>query len=367
MQPIVVNEGRPPWVRWLAIPAALAIIVLVSLAVDTESRESFIDRVRVEEIQAERFNDEDATRVVFRSADGEVVEFSLDGGEPLGRGSDGEIRALTLQSDPDGNIAGLIVNDDGTFTPYEFGEDVSGKTRLVPDGNGGFTLIRSDGSQVRLDVTPDGVQAFDEQGNSVDLPRDSEGRLDLGDGLTARDSDLEIPESDDQRALPDNASDQRDGPGFFGGRNLLIVLLGLLALVGTIWWFVAMKPKFRLSEEAVPAPVAAFAAPSSRVSGWDAFEAYLAELEANPDPAQAIRLAYAYAEQGMGRLVARGQDQTPIEWCEQVAGNEPGLADPLRSLTNRYSAIRFADQVPAHSDRMQALDELRQLVRGALS
>ncbi len=366
MQPVVVNEGRPPWVRWLAIPAALLIIVLVSLAIDTESRESFIDRVRVEEVQRERFNDEDATRVVFRTADGEVVEFSLDGGEPLGRGSDGEIRALTLDSDPNGTIAGLLVNDDGTFTPYEFGEDVSGQTRLVPDGSGGFTLIRSDGSQVRLNVTSDGVRAFDQQGNPVDLPRDSEGRLDLGDGLTARDSDLEIPEADGQRALPDNSSDQQDGSALLGGRNLLVVLLGLLSLAGTLWWFLAMKPKFRLARVGAPAPVATSSGPPSKLSSWDAFEAYLAELEANPDPAQAVRQAYAYAEQGMGRLVARRPEQTPIEWCRSVVDAEPGLAEPLQSLTNRYSAIRFADQVPSHLERMSAIEDLRRIVRGSL-
>ena len=188
--------------RWLAIPAALLVLVLASLAIDTESRQGFIDRVKIEQVQQEKFEDQDATRLFFETADGEVVEFSLNDGEVLGRDSDGDIKTMVFEPDPDGNVAGMVVNEDGTFTPFAPGDDVSGETILVPTSDGGFSLIQPDGSVTQIQVGENGIQAVDENGNDLDLDRDSEGRIDLGDGLSARDTDIEFVEGDDdQQAL----------------------------------------------------------------------------------------------------------------------------------------------------------------------
>ncbi len=368
MQPVVVNEGPPPWVRWLAIPAALLVLVLASLAISTESRQGFIDRVAIEQFQQERFEDQDATRLFFQTADGDVIEFSLTDGEIFPRGSDGEIEALVFEPDPNGEVAGLVVEDDGTFTPFSPGEDVSGKTILVPNGNSGFTLIQPDGTRVEIRVNEDGILALDGNGNELALGRDADGRIDLGDGLSARDTDVEFFESEGssggQEALSDSSGPGSGGSGgFASGRNLVIILIAMLAIAGTVWWFVAMKPKFALRDgQAVAlAPLGG----SSDATSWDVFEDYLNELLANPDPTQAIRLAYAYAEQGMGRLIPRHPEQTPFEWCDAVAGSEPELAKTLRLLTDRYSAIRFGGQVATVEQRNQAISELRRLVRGA--
>jgi hypothetical protein len=353
--------------RWLAIPAAILVLVLASLAIDTESRQGFIDRVKIEQAQQERFEDQDATRLFFETAEGDVVEFSLNDGEVLGRGSDGDIKTLVFEPDPDGNVAGMVVNDDGTFTPFAPGDDVSGETILVPTADGGFSLIQPDGSVTQIQVGENGIQAVDRNGNDLDLDRDSDGRIDLGDGLSARDTDIEFVDGDpggDQQALPEDSGRDSNGSSWIpSGRNLIIILIALLAIAGTAWWFVAMKPKFHLREGPVLAPVEV--AGHRPATTWEAFEAYLAELLANPDPTQAIRQVYAYAEQGMGHLIPRHSEQTPIEWCAAVATTEPELASILRNLTNRYSAIRFGDRVGTSEQRDQAVAELRSLVQRA--
>ncbi len=336
------------------------------MAIDTESRDGFIERVKIEEAQREQFDDVDATRIVFRTEDGEVVEFSMNGDEVLGKGSNGDISTIVFEQDPNGDVAGLVVNDDGTFTPFAPGEDVSGKTVIVPTQDGGFNLIRPDGSRTKIEFGENGVEARDGNGNGVALPKDSQGRLDLGEGLAVEDSNIEFVEGGHEQAFPEPADQSNNSGGWdFGGRNLLIILVALAAVAGTVWWFVAMKPKFRLREELAEVPSTTPASPPRQVSSWDAFDAYLLELKANSDPAQAIRQAYAYAEQGMGSLVARHPDQTPFEWCESVAQGESEQARTLRSLTNLYSSIRFGDQAPTSSERDQAVDELSQLVRGA--
>lgn len=373
MQPIVVNEGHPPWLRWLALPAAILVIVMVALALDTESRESYIDRVGIERAQEAQFDDIDATRLYLTTEDGEVVEFSVgdQGDEALGRDADGEIRSLTLVEDEDGEYGGLVVNDDGTFTPYRLGEDVSGKTTISPDGSGGFTLDRSDGSRVDLGVNDDGLYARDERGNRLDLDRDADGRVDLGDGLTADESDAEIEFGDDEiTSSPQGVGDGQSGGGGFGGTKIIIILVGVLAIAGAVWWFVAMKPKFRLQDAgpgvAGPAPIVVQTAQagSSSASGWDAFEAYLLELLADPEPERAVRLAFAYAEQGMGGLRARETEQTPAEWSASVSDADAEIGQLLQPLTNSYSAIRFGDQSVTSAERDSAVAELRTLVYG---
>lgn len=368
MQPIVVNEGHPPWLRWLALPAAILVIVMVALALDTESRESYIDRVGVERAQEAQFDDIDATTLYLTTADGEVVEFSVGdpGDEALGRDADGEIRSLTLVEDEDGQYGGLVVNDDGTFTPYRLDEDVSGKTTISPDGSGGFSLDRADGTRVDLGVDDNGLYAKDQNGDRLDLDRDSDGRVDLGDGLTADESDAEFEFGDEAASTPGGSGG--GGFGGFGGKKLIIIVFGVLAIAGAAWWFIAMKPTFRLQEATVGAVAPVVVRPGnaggSSASGWDAFEAYLAELLADPEPERAVRLAFAYAEQGMGGLPARHPEQTPDEWCTSVRSSNAEIGQLLQPLTNSYSAIRFGDQSVTSDERDTAVAELRSLVYG---
>lgn len=367
MQAVVINEGPPPWVRWMAIPAAALIIVLVSLAIDTEGRGSFIERTRVEAAQREQFESLDNTRIIITTENGSV-ELSLDGETVLGEDGNGDIEVLAVRPDPDGDIVGFRVTEDGTFEPIRVGEDFSGETVILPNGQGGFDLVRPDGTRTTLNVDENGeLQATGPGGGGIPLEPNADGEYDLGGGLTADESNVTPVFPDDPAddgALP--AQPGQTEPAGLDWRTIIIVLLGFLGLAGTVWWFFAMRPNTTTYLPPTTAPPGAAAAMPGR-SPWEAFEAYLSELSANPDPTQAIRLAYAYAEQGVGRLPPRHFDQTPHEWYHSVAPSDPQVADLLWPLTERYAATRFADHTATSAERDAAVNELRALVHQACS
>ncbi len=84
-------------------------------------------------------------------------------------------------------------------------------------------------------------------------------------------------------------------------------------------------------------------------------------LAADPDPARAIRLAFAAAERGMGSLPARLDTETPFEWNARVAVDRAELNDPLSTLCSLFATARFAPRRPTPADRDLAVDELRLL------
>ncbi len=366
MQAVVINEGPPPWVRWMAIPAAVLIIVLVSLAIDTEGRGSFIERTRVEAAQREQFEDLDNTRIIITTENGSV-ELSLDGETVLGEDGNGDIEVLAVRPDENGDIIGFRVTEDGTFEPIRVGEDFSGETVILPNGQGGFDLIRPDGTRTTLNVDENGdLQATGPGGGGVPLAPNENGEYDLGGGLTADESNINPVFPDDP--ADDGALPAPNGPTEPAGldwRTIIIVALGFLGLAGTVWWFFAMRPN--TTTYLPPATVPAGAAAMPGRSPWEAFEAYLSELSANPDPTQAIRLAYAYAEQGVGRLPPRDREQTPHEWVQSIAPNDPEVANLLWPLTERYAATRFAGHSATSAERDGAVNELRTLVHQACS
>ncbi len=348
----------------MAIPAAVMIVVLVSLAINTEGRGTFINRQVEQAALGEEFNNLDNTRIIIQTEDG-AIELSSNGERVIGQDGDGEYTVLTARPDANGDIVGFRVNDDGTFEPIRPGEDTTGDTIIVPNAEGGFDLVRPDGTRTQLSVDENGnVAALDENGNPIPLDRDGNGNYDLGGGLTA--DEATVNEQDrplDDQALPDSNS---TGGGGINWRNILIVLLGFVGLAGTVWWFFAMRPN--ATTYLPPATVPAASGVAARgLSPWEAFEAYLSELAANPDPTQAIRLAYAYAEQGVGRLPARHGDQTPHEWHRSITPTDPEIAQALWPLTERYAATRFADHAATPAERDAALNELRSLVHMACS
>lgn len=360
VQPIVVNEGPPPWLRWLALPAAILVIVLVALAVDSESRDEYSQRVQNAERFEQRFDDESSERLFFRTPDGDVVELSVDEEGSIAQDRDGDFEGLIFGPSEDGEFAGLIVNDDGSFSAYRPGDDIAGKTRIVPTADGGFELLSPNGDSIRISLGPNGIEGRDQDGNSVELPRDADGRINLGDGLRVNESDLQFDPS--RQFDPDIGSGPRFG--FGGAQNLIILVLGVLGVVAAGWWFFAMKPKYRLAENAVvpPTPMQTGPTTSPAADPWAEFEAYLQELRANPDPTQAVRLAFAYAEQGVGSLASREFEQTPYEWCAVVGESSPDLAATLGSLADSYSSIRFADEGITSEERDVCVERLRDLV-----
>ncbi|MFT7597473.1 MAG: hypothetical protein ACI8TP_000391 [Acidimicrobiales bacterium] len=144
---------HPPWVRWLAVPLALLVLLLAALAVSAESRQEYLDRQAVEAAAGdEPANDPssgspsgqsrtaehsgsggsggsatEAGRLIIQTENG-PVELTLDGQTASGQGSDGAV--LALQPDPAGDIVGFRVDGDGTFKPVRRGEPTEDMTLL---------------------------------------------------------------------------------------------------------------------------------------------------------------------------------------------------------------------------------------------
>jgi hypothetical protein len=133
-----------------------------------------------------------------------------------------------------------------------------------------------------------------------------------------------------------------------------------LSLAG--WWFFYFGRQKR-GEDAPPSTVGSV---PSGLSGWEALDAFLAELLADPDPTRAIRMAVACVEQGMGRLPGRPSERTPQEWLLMVDTTDPPLATRLRPLVDRYCDIRFGNHQASSRERDDAVSELRELVYLAL-
>ncbi len=91
------------------------------------------------------------------------------------------------------------------------------------------------------------------------------------------------------------------------------------------------------------------------------FVDFLAVLRADPDPARAIRLAFEGAEKGLGTLPARKATETPFEWHARVAETSPHFDETLGSLCSRFTTARFAPSRPSPVDRDAAVADLERL------
>lgn len=95
------------------------------------------------------------------------------------------------------------------------------------------------------------------------------------------------------------------------------------------------------------------------------FNEFVAQLRAMDDPAAAIRLAFAYAEAGPGRLDERELKETPFEWRSRVGVANPDLAFLLSPILDPYVRVRFAAWPASSAAQMRAIDGLVLLVEEA--
>lgn len=358
--PTGADTGPAPWIRWLAVPYALLVVMVAALALRAESRESFVERQGDREAIERLTDDEipfDATRIVIETPEG-TVEITADGERIVGRQADGSAEVLRLFEDPNGDIIGFRLDPDGTFSPVRAGDDTEGATLLIPNAGGGFDLVKPDGSRVRVDVD-NGELAAGEIGENgfTPLPRNEDGSFRLGDDLFAS---------------PTGPLDSVNGPapsapGAFPWTEILIALAAAAALGLGIWFFIAFSPRLA-SVRDVPVDQL-FVAPVIRreetSDPWAAFEAYLVELATEPDPSQAILLAFSYAESGIGTLPPRDPEETPYEWLRRAQTIDPAVSDLLTPLLERYVAIRFGGHLAEDAERRRAIADLRRLTHAA--
>ena len=352
------TEAAPaPWIRWLAVPYALLVVVVAALALNAEDRDSFVERQGDEEAIERLTGDEipsDATRIIIETPEG-PVEITTDGSRVVGEDAGGSAGVLRLFEDPDGDVIGFRVNRDGTFSPVRMGEDTEGATILVPNENGGFDLVKPDGSRVRVDVDNGEITAGEIGENGITpLSQNEDGSFRLDDDLFASPSS----------PLPAPGVDPPSPPGGFPWTTVLIAVGAAAALGLGIWFFVAFSPRVSAVGD-VPVEQLFAAAPMVRREAssdpWGDFEAYLAELAAEPDPSQAILLAFAYAEAGVGVVPTRISDETPYEWLRRTRAIDGSAGDLLVPLVERYVAIRFGGHVAEDAERHRAIADLRAL------
>lgn len=358
------NEGPAPWVRWLALPYALLIVVVAALALNAESRDSFVDRQGDGEAIDRLTSDEipfDATRIIIQTPDG-AVEITTDGNRVVGESPDGSAEVLRLVEDPNGDIVGFRVNPDGTFSPVRVGEETEGDTLLIPNADGSFDLIKPDGTRVQVDVGNNGEVAAGEFGEDgyTPLEQNEDGSFQLDDDLFASPADsFEFEDG----AAPSSRSSP-SSPGAFPWNTILIAIAAAAALGLGIWFFMAYSPKVKTIGD-VPVEQLFAAAPMVRREAssdpWAAFEEYLVELLHEPDPSQAILLAFSYVEAGVGTIPARTSEETPYEWFRRVETVDSEAAPLLQPLLERYVAIRFGGHVAEDPERRRAVDDLRRV------
>lgn len=363
------SEGPPAWIRWLAVPYALLVVVVAALALNAESRDSFVERQGDGEAVERLTTDDvplDASRIIIQTPDG-AVEITTDGSRVVGESPDGTAQVLRLVEDPNGDIVGFRVNEDGTFSAVRQGEATDGDTLLIPNADGTFDLIKPDGTRVQVGVDGNGGVAAGEFGEDgfTPLEQNEDGSFELGDDLFASPTDsLEFEEG----AAPSNGPSPNRSPGTPGAfpwNTILIALAAAGALGLGIWFFMAYSPKVRTVGD-VPVDQLFAAAPMVRrevaSDPWAAFEEYLAELLAEPDPSQAILLAFSYVEAGVSTIPSRIADETPYEWFRRVQIDDAEAAPLVQPLLERYVAIRFGGHVAEDAERRRAVNDLRTVV-----
>lgn len=400
-------ETSPNIARWLMVPAMVALLVLVGLAVSSESRQEFADG-----LGDGSGGGGDAGEQADQSPDGEPTgdgqfEFDPDGefsggvadptaeeadaqasggsgeGEPTGdematavaqsnvdiRGEDGSVAvqigpgaddlafprtpkgepgvATRLRSDGLEPVEGLALQPDASLDVIDVGEIEPGQ--IVLDGNpaDGVDLVRSDGTRVAI-RTPQagqgaGLQITEVAADGTSTPLEADGDGSIDLG---DDISLQLPTGDDNTIPPQRFPVRIDWRLFLGW--LVITAVASLALA---YEMRRRAPDVDVSETFTPPR-------EVKVNG---FVDFLAVLRADPDPARAIRLAFEGAERGLGTLPARKATETPFEWHARVCDTRPHFDETLGSLCSYFTTARFAPSRPTAADRNAAVADLEQL------
>ncbi|MEM9565675.1 MAG: DUF4129 domain-containing protein [Actinomycetota bacterium] len=362
---------------WLAVPAFLAVLVLVGLGASTESANEF--ERRTERGQAEtqpEFRpdpDGDVQRTPQPSDAPDVEPGEIDDVPPAGEGAEitivSETGEIVVQLGEDGRPVRLTpVGDDGApididpddLVGIRLGED--GQLEIVPldeigpddtvvvPADGGFDLLRPDGSRVefRADGENDGVTATEisPDGEATELVPNADGSVTLSDGTTVGPIDI----AEDGGALERLIDRTRDLPWPWLVAALLVLIGGSIAL--------AYHLHRNRPEEGLDLSGLAGASVSD-----DRFEQFLATLTRDPDPSRAIRIGFSVAERGLGGTPPRRADETPFEWQARVATHQPDAGAPVGQVCDLFARVRFAPGQATDADRRAMIAALQDLHR----
>jgi hypothetical protein len=404
-------NARPGPGRWLLLPLAAALFALLGLAISTEDRDEFQERTSTAAARPRPATADDSRAVPVGAAtstpatsapatstpatianrqpapgigeqSGQRVSFEvtapsgrlgvqLGGAQPLavpsgtnggglpelltdGTGSGtGAPGTPTVSGDPADPAAtvGLRLTSEGRLEPVTQGQIKPGDLVVTPAA-GGLDLIRANGTrvQVRPDASASGIAASEVSPAGVNpLQPDGRGEIALADGVTIR-----VPQTQphDTPITPTSAWARLRSSWW---RWLALAAAAVLVAATTAIVLRRRRRPRTTGEGLGPLGRPGAGVPAHR------FEQFLATLAADPDPGRAIRLAFAAAERGLGRLPARHSTETPFEWYRRVAPVHPQLAEPLAGLCACFANTRFAPAAPTSAERDAAVGELRRL------
>jgi len=288
----------------------------------------------------DRDGDDDRAAFTVTTDDYSVTVVVGDGDLQLQPRQSGGERGDTLVFEPGANDGqAWQIADNGQFEPVDVDDIGDGTPAFRPLGEG-LEIINADGSRIQVILDEDGdftVSEIDPSGQSTVHTPDSDGNVTIDDvtvGVPIR----SVGVWERVKTTP---------------WTWIVIGMAMLALasIAAAIYLQVIRPRRNpgtdpdLGRQVLPAEV----------------DDLLAELRADPDPARAIRLAFAAAERGMGSLPPRRRTETPFEWCSRAGGDAPELFEPLTSLASHFATARFAPDRPSAADRDAAVDELDRL------
>lgn len=243
----------------------------------------------------------------------------------------------------------IRVDENGNFEVVPVDELQPGDVVLEPDGNGGFDLVRPDGS--RVEFRPDGENGgmtateFDADGNATELTPNEDGSVTLEDGTEIG----AIDEAEDSGPIERLIESTKEMPWLW-----LLVGFALLAFlsIGTAIYLHRNRPDDPFDYSQL---VSAGKIPRDR------FEEFLSMLQADSDPTRAVRLGFAAAESGLGGVPRKRFTETPFEWHERVKTEVSHQAEPIEVICDLFAKARFAPGDSQERDRSRMIDQLRVL------
>ncbi|MDH5519162.1 MAG: DUF4129 domain-containing protein [Acidimicrobiia bacterium] len=342
--------------RWLVIPAAVFLLVMIGLALSAAPRPESGEQELPNE-QADPASDnlppppepsaqESVTEppsVTIAGEDGTVeIRFDPDGvARASVEGQEGEFDLVPGTSSgvrvtPDGTLEpvppGMIGPDDLGLTPTDQGVDVH-----APDN----PLV-----ELRPDGRTGGVSATEFDGNTVTPLTGPDSTVVLDDGTTI--TPIELP--GDGVAIV--VATPREMPW-----RWIATTIAALAVASALTGYL-------LHRKHVEPTLAVTTTLDWATDGSEDFEGFLERLAADPDPTRAIRLAFHAVEQGLSGLPVRRDEETPFEWHRRASDTVPAVEATLGRICDLYAKARFAPGRATEQDRRDMIADLRRLVGG---
>ncbi len=347
-------------VRWLVIPAAVFLLVMVGLALVSAPQPESGERSQPspepepepspqpQPARTRSASTVEAPTVTISSEAGVIeVRFDPDGvARASVEGQDGEFDLVQgtgsgVRLTDDGGDGprlepvppGVIGPDDLGLTPTDNGVDLHAPTNplveLRPDGEfGGVSATQFDGTDVTTLSGEDGVVVLND-GTTID-PIEAPGS---GDGILV-------------------AVDPREMPW----RWIFSAIAGVAiasALTGYLLHRNHVEPNFAVTQTLDWAS-----------DGTEDIDGFLERLANDPDPTRAIRLAFNAVERGLSGLPVRREEETPFEWHRRASDTVPAVETTLGRICDLYAKARFAPGQATDEDRNSMIDHVRRLVHG---